>query len=242
LHIDGEPTYRFSYDGQVGTSKHYLDGDGLWQDVDVNAEELDTDGFTVKFTKLSYFGRIDDEGRRRFYPDRNDLSYWIEFKKPYPNMGTPTRQNRWFYWNFAHAIIGVRFDIDSLKFGFRLKDDQSPTSIAIPFEMQGITRQGRLLLHDGEVVAELRKPIATGSNLDAEGMPVQKECDVVFGPGEVIISLDPTGLEYPIEIDPTVDKQVGANTDDCKRSLAPDSFDLYAMENWCGDKNVNFYD
>lgn len=198
LYVDGQPTNKCLLETNAG-SLHYLDAGGAWQDVDVSAEEPDSDGFTVKFTKLSYFGRIDDEGRRRFYPDRNDLSYWIEFKKPYPNMGLPTRQNRWFYWDFAHAVIGVRFDIDRLKFGFRLKDDQAPTSITIPFETQGITRQGRFLLHDGAVVATMRKPTA----VDALGM--EKDCQVTFGPGEVTISLDPTDLEYPIEIDPSID-------------------------------------
>lgn len=213
LHKDGQPTRKYSWDGQVGVSKHYEDALGAWQDVGYD-EEPDTDGFTVKFTKLSYFGRIDNEGRRRFYPDRNDLSYWIEFKKPYPSMGAPTRHNRWWYWDFAHATFGLRFDVDSLKFGFRLKRAQAPHSITIPFETQGITRQGRLLYHDGEVVAELRKPIAIGSNFDVEGLPVQKECDVLFAPGEVTISLDPSGLEYPIDIDPTVDVQIGANAND----------------------------
>jgi len=69
LYVDGQPTQKFSWDGQLGVSMHYKDGLGAWQDVDVNAEEPDSDGFTLKFTKLSYFGRIDNEGRRRFYPD-----------------------------------------------------------------------------------------------------------------------------------------------------------------------------
>lgn len=214
LYQDGEPTRKYSWDGVVGTSLHYPDVEGAWQDVDVNAEEPDTDGFALKFTELPYFARIAEDGRRRIYLDRNDLSYWIEFGKPFPSMGVPSRFERWFHWDFPHARIGVRFDPDSIKFGFRLKNDHAPTSITIPFETQGITRVGRLLYHDGEVVGALRRPIATGSNLDEFGMPVQKDCEIAFAPGEVTISLDPTGLEYPIDIDPTVDKQVAASGDD----------------------------
>ena len=82
------------------------------------------------------------------------------------------------------------------------------SSITIPFETQGLTRIGRYLLHEGEVVAVMQKPFA----IDAEGE--YRDCDIEFGTGELTISLDTTGLVYPIEIDPTIEVQVDASADD----------------------------
>lgn len=198
---------RWSLDCSISAIQFRENG-GAWQDINPSIEVGDTGGFSVKFTQVPYLGRIGDDSHRRIYPDRTNLDCWIEFQKPYPSMGLPTRSDRWFYWNFPNAILGIRFDNASVKFGFRLKNASAPTSITIPFTTQGITRQGRLLYHDGKVIAELRKPVAIDAN------DVVRECEVSFGSGQVTISLDTMGLAFPIDIDPTLDLQVGANLDD----------------------------
>jgi len=186
----------------------YKDVDEQWQDIDASFEEVDADGFSIKYTKTPMLVRVGDDSRRRIYPDKNDLSYWIELKKPFQNMGVPTRHNRWFYWNFPNATIGIRIKNTAIKFGFILKNNQAPTSITIPFETQGIIRQGRFLYHDGKIVAEMRPPYAVDANEE------ERDCSVVFSPGKVTISLDTDGLVFPITIDPTVDVDVGAGLDD----------------------------
>lgn len=198
---------KYAVDSYIGVI-HYKDADGDWQDIDVNYEEADTGDFNIKFTKLYYFGRIGEDSKRCIYPDRNDLSYWIEFDKPYASMGQPTRQDGWFYWDFTNAIIGIRFDPSSVKFGFRLKNTSAPNSITIPFSTQGLTRVGRNLYHNGELVAQLRAPTA----IDADG--IERDVDISWGQGEVTLTLDTTGLIYPIDIDPTIDVQVGASAND----------------------------
>lgn len=198
---------RYVYEGSLGTV-YYQDETGLWHDIDNTYDEADKDGFTAKFTKLPYIIRVTDDSKRRIYPDRNNLSYWIEFDKPFPSMGAPKRQGNWFYWDFANAMLGVRICNETIKVGFKLKNDTAPTSITFPFTSQGITRQGRFLYHDGKVVGELRKPIAT----DADG--IDRNCQVTFDSGKVTISLDTTGLAFPIDIDPTLDLSVAASADD----------------------------
>lgn len=203
--IDGRD--KWALDCYIGAIRFREDG-GEWQDIDPSIEAADSDGFSVKFTQVPYLGRIANDSRRRIYPDRTNLDCWIEFKKPFPNMPAPSRSDRWFYWDFPNAILGVRFDNASIKFGFRLKNSNAPTSITIPFQTQGITRQGRLLYHDGEVIGELRKPMATDANEEA------RECEVSFGAGEVTISLDTTGLVFPIDIDPTLNFDIPAGSSD----------------------------
>jgi hypothetical protein len=188
---------------------HYKDSEGNWQDIEINEYETETGDFTARFTKLPYVVRMGDDSRRRIYPDRNDLSYWIEFSKPFPNMGLPIKEGGFWVWKYPNATIKVRVDNTQVKFNFIIKNALAPTSISLPYTSQGITRNGRYLLHDGEVVAEMTRPYA----IDALGE--ERAVDVNFKPGKVTLSLDTTGLTYPIDVDPTLNLQVGASADDC---------------------------
>ena len=186
---------------------HYWDDSGLWQDIACDYSEVDTGNFTARFTKLPYLVRMGDDCRRRIYPDRNDLSYWFEVSKPFASMGTPTKVGGYWVWNFPNALIAVQIRPQAVKLGFRLKNNLAPSSITFPFSSQGITRNGNELLHNGEVVAYLQKPDA----VDANG--VERDCTVNFDAGQITISLNTTGLAFPIDVDPTF--SVGASTDDC---------------------------
>jgi hypothetical protein len=185
---------------------HFRDTGGDWQDIDIDYSESDTDSFTAKFSKLPYLVRMGDDSTKRIYPDRNDLSYWIELGKPFASMGAPTKVGGYWVWNFAHAVIAVKIRPHAVKFGFRLKDSSAPTSITIPFSSQGITRDGNNILHNGGVVGRLQKPTAIDVN------NVTRDCDVTFGSETITVSLNTTGLTYPIDIDPTF--TVGASSDD----------------------------
>jgi len=230
---DAQGRNRYALDCSIGAIQYRENGE--WVDIDPSIEEADTEGFSVKFAKLPYIGRIGNDSHRRIYPDRTNPDCWIEFHKPFPNMPAPSRHNRWFYWDFTHALMGIRFDNTSIKFGFRLKDSDAPTSITIPFITQGITRQGRFLYHDGQIIAELRKPTAEDTNGEI------RACEVSFGFGEVTISLDTTGLAFPIDIDPTLDLQVGASNDDCQRRLATSYFSLTDNNEQAGAYSSTYY-
>jgi len=218
LGITPDRRKRWALDCSIGAIRFRENG-GERQDIDPSIEAVDSDGFSIKFTQVPYLGRIADDSRRRIYPDRTNLDCWIQFDKPFPDMPAPTRSDRWFYWDFPNALMGVRFDNASIKFGFQLKNSNAPTSITIPFTTQGITREGRLLYCDGKVIAELRKPVATDANEE------ERECGISFEAGEVTISLDTAELAFPIDIDPTLDLQVGANADDAHEDGDGDVYD-----------------
>ena len=188
---------------------HYKDALGSWQDIDDQFNEPDDTTFTAKFTKCYYFVRIGENGSRRIYPDRNDLSYWIQLDKPNGiNMSNPAKTGNTWTWDYPHAQIIIQMQSSQVKFSFILKDAQAPTSITIPFSVQGITRTGNILYHNGTPCGELRKPIAIDANF------IHRDCTATFGAGQVTISLDTTGLSFPIDIDPTVNLQVSADSDD----------------------------
>jgi hypothetical protein len=205
---------QYALNSSIG-AVHYLDGQESWQNIDCDYSELDTGNFTARFTKLPYLVRMGDDCRRRIYPDRNDLSYWVEVAKPFPSMGTPTKVGGYWVWNFPNALIAVQIRPHAVKLGFRLKNNLAPTSITFPFSSQGITRNGNELLHNDEVVAYLQKPTA----IDANG--VERDCTINFDAGQITISLNTTGLVFPIDVDPTF--SVGASSDDCYVAGSPPS-------------------
>ncbi len=177
---------------------HYQDALGQWQEIDESSTEADTGNFTAKFNKLPYVIRMGDDGKRRIYPDRNDLSYWFEIGKPFATMPTPTKAGNTWTWDFTNGTIILKATSRTAKFDFILKNSSAPSSITFPIASQGITRNGNLLLHNGIVVAELVKPFA----IDANG--VNRDCVATWTASDITISCNTTGLVYPIVVDPTV--------------------------------------
>lgn len=208
---------------------HYKDGNGTWQDINTTFSEPDTGNFTTKFSKLYYAVSINNDGTRRLYPDRNDKTYWIDIGKPFPNMGTPTKTGNTWTWDFAHAAIQVQMGGSELKFTAILKDAQAPNSITIPFSATGITRTGSNLYHNGKIVAQLANPTAVDSN------QTQRDVAATFNGSSVTLSVNTTGLVYPIYVDPTVNVQVNATNDDVTVYLAFNG-DLGVYE-WLFDPN-----
>ncbi len=202
---DGRKQYIL--DASIGW-QNYLDSNGEWQEIDLQATEADTGAFTIRWTKLPMLVRMGNDSYRCVYPDRNDLSYWICLGKPFPNMGAPTRDGNTFTWDFPVATLEVTIGSSGVKFDILLKNSNAPTSMTIPFETQGISRNGRLLYHDGQVVAELRRPFAIDAN------DVERDLTMSFQSDSVSIFLDDSGLVYPIVIDPTLDMYVGGSDDD----------------------------
>jgi hypothetical protein len=198
---------RFAIDSSI-SQIHYKDVQQNWQDIDTSFSESDTGQFSAKFTKLPYHLRVGNDSRRRIYPDRNDLSYWIELQKPFTSMGTPVKTGNQWVWDFPNATVKITIGGGALKFNAILKNAAAPTSLTFPFTVQGITRNGNELLHNGQVVAVLRKPVA----VDANG--VERDLTVTWAAGQVTLSLNTAGLAFPIDIDPTIDVDGAAGADD----------------------------
>ena len=194
---------------------HYKDNKGKWQDIAEGYSEPDTVPFNKKYPHLPYHLRLADDSTRRIYPDRNDQSYWLEFGKILPDMGLPEKVKVEAYrWKLGTYDLQIIIDGARVKLNITLKTPAAPTSFTIPLTLNGLTRDGLLFKHNGEVTGLIRKPMAT----DAEGNI--REVDIIFEAGKIILNLDTTGLVYPIQIDPTW--QVGASTDDCVRRLGDD--------------------
>ena len=212
---------------------HYRDNQGKWQDVDRGYSEPDTAPFNWKYNKLPFGFRLSDDSTRRIYPDRNDQSYWLEFGKILPDMGVVEKVKE-EVWKWNHDTYDSQISVDGarVKLGITLKSPAAPTSFTIPFSFTGLDREGLVFKHNGEYAGEIRKPEA----IDAE--KTRRDVDITFEAGEIVISLDATGLVYPIQIDPTW--QVGAGSDDACRRYVPSYFHL-ADINWAGANTADLY-
>ena len=197
---------------------HYLQADNTWADIDEDENEADNGSFSAVFTKCVHLSRIGDDGARRIYPNRNDLSYYIDIGKPFRNMGRPLKLGGKWLWDFAHAMLTLEVQGGQVKFTATLKDESAPLSMSIPFSSTGISRRGAILYHAGVPIAELMRPVA----IDANGN--RKTLTSNFSPGKITVTLDPSGMVYPIKIDPTLNLQIGANNDECFRRLTSSYF------------------
>jgi len=186
--------------------------------------EPDGEGFSARFTRVPRILRGGDDGSKRAYPIPGNDQVWAQLFKPteLPNLGTPVKQGGLWTWDRDAFTFSVRFGASRVKFDLVLKRNVGINTLHIPFAVSGLTRQGRYLMHDGVAVAELRVPTVTDArmraqiaagDIDIEPIPMGWE---ITG-GEIILSIDPTWLAqavYPVEIDPPLDLQVGASTDD----------------------------
>jgi len=202
--LDGR--HRFVLNAVIG-ALHYKDDKAEWQEIDDALEDDGADGFSVRTGATGHLLRMAADGKRRLYPNRYDLTRYVEFSA-LPSVGTPQRGENYLAWDRPHFAIKLFSCGTCVKFLFTLKDASAPTSISFNVALVGLTRSGRFLLADGVPVAEMRLPTA----VDAAG--TERDCTFTLSAGKVTIALDTTGLVFPIEIDPTVDVQVGASADD----------------------------
>ena len=202
--LDGRQ--RFVLNAIVG-ALHYKDDKGAWQEIDTALEDDGAEGFSVRTGATGHLLRMGADGRRRLYPNRYDLSRYVEFSA-LPKLGTPQRGENYLAWDRPHVAAKLFSGGTCVKFLLLLKDAQAPTSISFDVALVGLTRQGRFLLADGVPIAEMCLPTA----VDAAG--AERDCTFDLTSGTVTITLDTTGLVFPIEIDPTVSVQVGASGDD----------------------------
>jgi len=177
---------------------HYQDDQGYSREIDDTLVVDGTEGYSVKTLQTPYLLRATDAGKRRLYPNRYDLSRYVEFSN-LPALGVPQKGENFLQWNTTHAAARIEAQSGAIKFIFTLKDASAPKSISFNVTLTGLTRQGNLLLAGGVPVIKMRKPIAFDAN------ETRRECTFTLTGNKVTISLDTSGLVFPIEIDPTLD-------------------------------------
>lgn len=225
---EGHPE-KFVLDLSIGW-QNYPDEHGIWHPAEPGFSEPDGDGFSAQFTRMPRLIRLTDGGAKRVYPVPGNDNVWVQLFKPEEiKLGKPTSKVGGVWtWDRPAYTFKVIVGPSGVKFMLILKRPVGVNTLHIPFESQGLSRQGRNLLHDGEVVALLRRPTLVDAKMQRDmeaGLLGPEEIeplplDVRFEGGQLVLSMaqaeDVLGrhLEYPVEIDPPLDLQVGASLDD----------------------------
>lgn len=151
----------------IGSSPiNYHDGNA-WNEIDSNWEAGDA-SFPDRITKAPFFVSTAPDGKRRIHPTR-DPNVYFEIGAPYikpaatwnkVNLGTRTRSGSRLTWTTANANMYIDFAGHFVKMAILLKGGYIPPNrqFAFPVDLVGMTRSGRNLLVNGQVVMVMQAP------------------------------------------------------------------------------------
>src|SRR3990167_10208514 len=201
---------KFVYEGVCGGWINYPDAQGVMQPCDPAFSIGDSGGFNAMFTRIPRIVRLGDDSRKRVYPVPGNDSVWFQLYKPTElTLGAPTMKAGGVWtWDRTNYTFKLHLRPDRVKFSLLLKRDLGMNTLHLPFESAGLTRNGFALRAGGQTVARLRKPFVR----DAVG--VERDLEATIAGGEIVLTLDDTGLTYPLLIDPPLDLNVAASADD----------------------------
>lgn len=187
------------YEGKFapGPVRFREDG-GAWRRINT---DLALSGGVYVPADTPYRLEVAPDGGRRIYPDRQDLSKYVDFSVPSWLAGLSREVGRNFIkvygnkWTLTLSVakLGVKLDVvfDSL-----------PTFTSVSFPVSVTGYNVNQLLSSGRI----QRPILT----DAEG--TVRELAWSYQAGELRVNLDFSGLIFPVVLDPTF--SVAASLDD----------------------------
>lgn len=163
-------------------------------------------------------------GIMRYFPTR-DQNVWFEIGDPVYRDGgvvktfdfsNPTRQGNWMLWEKPAADFGMRHIGHAVKLGMEIKTAYRPDNreFAFPLTYNGVVRQGRNMLVDGDIKMRMRPFVAYDYAYDGddrETVKVPHEFRTVAGQEYVVITLpiEMDSMTRPV-LDPTLELQPAA--------------------------------
>ncbi len=187
---------------------NYHDG-AEYQEIDLTPVVSDHPSFDWMIDKAPYRSYWKNNGDRRVFPNRNNISKYLDLPVPafLGALGSPTQTGSKLVWKSTDIDVEIAFRNTRITFDVILRADPGFTSIAFPISKIGMsdTEVGTLL--SGLKVYEQDKVDGIVRPLDWE----------IKG-NHINVSWDLTGMNYPIVIDPTLDIDIAANADDGYRS------------------------
>lgn len=187
---------------------------GYWRESDT-AHLLDgVDGFAVKTGNLPFHTRMAVNGMRRIYPILGDLTRYIEVGPNNFTLPAPTLKGEdFFYWNLTNLSVTLQTTTAFVKLSAMLKNALAPTVYKFNVGLVRLTRSGGNIMLGPTVVATIRPPTAH-TTLTRKVVPVTWNITA----GVLTITVNTSGVTWAadgqVELDPTLDLQVGASTDD----------------------------
>jgi hypothetical protein len=211
----------------TATPMHYRGDDQRWHEPDLN---WSNSGIPARPTEIASAGvmvSVADDGMRRLHPtlDRNK---WVEVGAPYiriggvwtkVSLGAPVRSGGRITWTTPQANVVIDHGGHFVKLWIELKDPEldgtfwTPANgqFAFPVGINGLTRSGRDILDNGEVVMVINPPhVEDGNNPDdIRPMTFNFQNVTIGGQSQPVLLMtlpSITGMTRPI-IDPTLSLQ-----------------------------------
>jgi len=198
--------------------QNYQDIYGDYREADPDHSEPDGEGFQAQFTRIPRWVRFGDDGKKRVYPVPGNDQVWFQLRKPEElTLGVPTSKVGGIWtWERPQYTFRLHLQTSQVKFSIYLpRPVEDFKKIHLPYESRGLTRQGCNLLHNGKIVAVLKRPwVRDASGRDLGPDQEERYLDVSFGQGEIVLELDDSGLIYPLTIDPPIDFFISEGADD----------------------------
>lgn len=209
--IGSSPTEHFLWSGSLG-ALHFQNHAGDWVEID-NDLIPDSGQYVRKTKQTPYLMRVASSGRRRIYPDPEDLTCYIQVGGM-AAIGPPSYVGNSMRWENAR---GFDFELiprgSGVKMNITIHRPGAPHSFTFTMQLVGLTRWGRFIFKDEKPVMEIVQPTAWDSSEES------REAELEFVGNAVRITVDPEGLQYPITLDPTFD--LGEGGDDVSAWAGP---------------------
>jgi len=196
---------RFIIDVGIAT-QNYKDDTDTWQEIDLTPVVSDLPQYDLMIDKTPYKAYFAFDGARRIYPDRNDDTKYIEFPATKFLSGKTFVQNgNRLEWKSETMNIIHRWENSRIAFDVILK--KAPilfNRLESDVIKVGISDEEFLQYMSGLRV------------FDSSDRSISRTIAVSLVGSSVVMNFDTSGMKFPITVDPTIDLQVGTDTDDLR--------------------------
>lgn len=212
---NGDGTY--TWKGSLGPI-HYRDATGQWQDI---VTDLVATGDAYENLTNVMGVRIHASGAWRVHPERSTT--YFQVVPPFAVGGLSVQNNR-ATASFAGGLLEYIVEPGRLKVQLVLAEEPAVKTFTWPLVLSGLTLdtsdpEAWVVLRDGRPVGELWRPRVTRAGQVDLGTEY-RSLDWAYDGQHITVTLDDTGLDYPLIIDPTYDAQTAATADDAWNNTA----------------------
>ena len=190
--------------------------------IDSGWRDSGVPGLPHLVTAAKLMTSVADDGMRRLHPTR-EADRYLEVGAPYVKVGGvwqkvgfagALRDGNRITWSRPQADLTITHGGHFAKLDIELLGGYVPEDglVAFPVGIQGLTRQGGLILADGEPVMRLRAPVVTDGDDPLDVRPIAGEFVSLDGQPYYLMRLPSlAGMARPI-VDPTLELQPDEST------------------------------
>lgn len=190
---------------EAGNHCHYKDDDGLYQDVDLSAPDIQ--GSVYRFEKNRVRVFVDTStGKLRIYPFRRDNSKYIEMGSVTDvSVSVEVVNGRFIrvYKNTPNVNYNFIISDQGVKIWYVLKNSSAPDTFQFHFRLEGLQRRGRTIMDGARELMVMPDPaLLDGATEEQLTNTVTEGID--DGAAIATVQADLAGVTFPVILDPSI--------------------------------------